>query len=100
MVLAGFGGVTAEILKDVTLFTPDLGVDQVKEGLLALQQAPLLTGWRGSPALDVDALAQLIVTMGRIMVGNPAIREIDLNPVIVYPQGEGVIALDALMLVD
>jgi succinyl-CoA synthetase beta subunit len=48
----------------------------------------------------VDALAEMIVTMGRIMSGNPSIREVDLNPVIVYPKGEGVIALDALMLVD
>ncbi len=100
VVLAGFGGVTAEILKDVKLFTPDLGVEQVKEGLLSLQQAPLLTGWRGAPALDVDALAALIVQVGQVMTGNPSIREIDLNPVIVYPQGKGVIALDALMLVD
>ncbi|MCB2065359.1 MAG: acetate--CoA ligase family protein [Erythrobacter sp.] len=100
VVLAGFGGVTAEILKDVKLFTPDLGVEQVKAGLLSLQQAPLLTGWRGAPALDVDALADLIVQMGRVMAGNPSIREIDLNPVIVYPQGQGVMALDALMLVD
>lgn len=100
VVLAGFGGVTAEILKDVKLFTPDLGVAQVKAGLLALKQAPILKGWRGAPALDVDALAELIVQIGRVMVGNPRIREIDLNPVIVYPEGEGVAALDALMLVD
>lgn len=100
VVLAGFGGVTAEILKDVKLFTPDLGVEQVKEGLLQLKQAPILKGWRGAPALDVDALADLIVTMGRAMTGNPRIREIDLNPVIVHPEGEGVVALDALMLVE
>ncbi len=100
VVLAGFGGVTAEILKDVKLFTPDLGVEQVKEGLLALKQAPILTGWRGAPALDVGALAELIVQIGRVMTGNPRIREIDLNPVILHPAGEGVAALDALMLVD
>jgi len=100
VVLAGFGGVTAEILKDVKLFTPDMGVDQVKAGLLALKQAPLLKGWRGAPALDVDALAELIVQVGRVMTGNPRIREVDLNPVIVHPQGEGVVALDALMLVE
>ena len=100
VVLAGFGGVTAEILKDVKLFTPDLGVEQVKEGLLALKQAPILKGWRGAPALDVDALAELIVQIGRVMTGNPRIREIDLNPVIIHPKGEGVAALDALMLVD
>lgn len=100
VVLVGFGGVTAEILKDVTLVTPDLSKAQVVEKLLALKQAKLLTGYRGSPALDVDALADLVVQMGRIMAGNPQIREIDLNPVIVHPKGEGVVALDALMLVQ
>ena len=43
---------------------------------------------------------ELIVLIGRVMAGNPRIREIDLNPVIVHPEGEGVVALDALMLVD
>ena len=100
VVLAGFGGVTAEILKDVKLFTPDLGVEQVEAGLLSLKQAPLLKGWRGAPPRDVAALAELIVQVGRVMTGNPRIREIDLNPVIVHPQGEGVVALDALMLVE
>ena len=100
VVLAGFGGVTAEILKDVKLFTPDMGKDQVVAGLLSLKQAAILKGWRGAPALDVDALADLIVQMGRIMAGNPRIREIDLNPVIIHPAGQGVVALDALMLVE
>ena len=97
--LAGFGGVTAEILKDVKLFTRDMDQAAVHEGLLGLKQAALLKGYRGSPALDVAALAGLIVQVGRIMAGNPGIREIDLNPVIVHPEGEGVVALDALMLV-
>jgi acyl-CoA synthetase (NDP forming) len=100
VVLAGFGGVTAEILKDVKLFTPDMGAEQVEAGLLALKQAALLKGWRGAPPRDVAALAELIVQVGRVMTGNPRIREIDLNPVIVHPQGEGVVALDALMLVE
>jgi acyl-CoA synthetase (NDP forming) len=100
VVLAGFGGVTAEILKDVKLFTPDMDAALVHQGLLELKQAAILRGYRGSPALDVAALAELIVKVGQIMAGNPAIREIDLNPVIVHPEGEGVVALDALMLVE
>ncbi len=100
VVLAGFGGVTAEILKDVKLFTPDMGKDQVVAGLLSLKQAAILQGWRGAPALDVAALADLIVQIGRVMEGNPRIREIDLNPVIIHPNGDGVVALDALMLVE
>ncbi len=104
VVLAGFGGVTAEILKDVVLVTPDMSAAAVEAKLLGLKQAALLRGYRGSPALDVGALAALIVEIGRIMAGNPAIREIDLNPVILHPQGAneggGVVALDALMLVE
>ncbi len=100
VVLAGFGGVTAEILQDVCLITPDMCVDLVIAELLKLKQAALLTGWRGSPALDLPALADLIVRVGQIMTGNPSVREIDLNPVILHPAGEGVVALDALMLVD
>ncbi|MCB5423876.1 acetate--CoA ligase family protein [Altererythrobacter sp. CC-YST694] len=100
VVLAGFGGVTAEILKDVVLLTTDLSEEQVAAKLLTLKQAALLKGYRGSPELDVAALAKLIVEIGRVMEGNPSIREIDLNPVIVHPKGQGVVALDALMLVQ
>ncbi len=98
VVLVGFGGVTAEILKDVLLVTPDMDKDDIIAALGQLKQAPLLHGWRGAPALDVAALADLVLTLGRIVEGNPNIREVDLNPVILYPAGQGAVALDALML--
>ena len=44
-------------------------------------------------------MARIIATLGRLLLAQPAIREIDLNPVIIYPQGQGAVALDALMLV-
>ena len=88
------------MVRAVALVTPDMSAGQVEAKLAGLKQAALLKGYRGSPALDVPALAALVVEIGRIMAGNPAIREIDLNPVIVHPAGEGVVALDALMLVE
>ncbi|MDF0541059.1 acetate--CoA ligase family protein [Sphingobium sp. H39-3-25] len=97
-ILVGFGGVTAEILQDVRLLTPDLPVEAIIRELNLLRSAAILRGFRGSPALDVEAVAQVIATLGRLLLSEPAIREIDLNPVIVYPRGQGVIALDALML--
>ncbi|MBA4354649.1 MAG: CoA-binding protein, partial [Novosphingobium sp.] len=100
VVLAGFGGVTAEILQDVRLLTVDLGEDAVVAELMKLKSAALLSGYRGSAALDVPALAKLIVKIGQVLRAEPSIREIDLNPVILHPLGEGVVALDALMLVD
>jgi acyl-CoA synthetase (NDP forming) len=100
VVLAGFGGVTAEILQDVRLLTADLTQEAVEAELMKLKSAALLSGYRGSPALDVPALAALIVKVGQVLRAEPSIREIDLNPVILHPKGEGVVALDALMLVD
>ncbi len=100
VILAGFGGVTAELLHDVRLLPHDLTHDAIVAELRALKQGALLDGYRGSPALDVDAVAKLIAGLGRVLAGTPSIREIDLNPVVVYPAGEGVVALDALILAD
>ena len=99
VVLAGFGGVAAEILADVRLITPDLGEDAVIAELGKLQSAALLAGYRGSPALDVGALAGLIRKISAVLLAEPDLHELDLNPVILYPEGQGVVALDALMLV-
>lgn len=100
VVLAGFGGVTAEILQDVCLFTPDMTEAQIVSGLMGLKSAALLAGYRGSPRLDVQSLARVIGQVGALLASEPGIAEIDLNPVILYLEGEGVVALDALMLVQ
>lgn len=100
LILAGFGGVQAEILKDVRLLAPDLPLAAIESELLQLKSAALLRGFRGAPALDVQAVAQLVALLGALLLAVPAIREIDLNPVIVHPQGQGIMALDALMVVD
>jgi succinyl-CoA synthetase beta subunit len=99
VVLAGFGGVTAEILQDVCLLTPDMSDTAIKAELLGLKQAALLLGYRGSPALDLGALTGMIRTIMSILVSEPTLIELDLNPVILHPQGQGAVALDALMLV-
>lgn len=98
VLLVGFGGVTAELLHDVRLLPTDLTRGAILAELRTLKQGALFDGYRGSPALDIDALAGLIETLGRILAGTPTIREIDLNPVIVHPVGQGVVALDALIL--
>jgi len=100
VILAGFGGVQAEILKDARLLPPDLPKDAIIRELNLLKMSPLLRGFRGSPALDVGAVADIISRLGQLLLAEPSIREVDLNPVVVYPEGEGAVALDALMLVE
>lgn len=98
VILVGFGGVTAELLHDFRLLPADLTRDAIIAELRRLKQGALLDGYRGSPALDVGAVADLVMVLGRVLTGTPSIREIDLNPVIVYPKGQGVVALDALIM--
>jgi acyl-CoA synthetase (NDP forming) len=100
VILIGFGGVQAEILQDVRLLPPGISRDAIVAELRQLKSGALLDGWRGSPALDVDAVAAIVEALGRILTATPAIREIDLNPVIVYPAGQGAVALDALIVAD
>jgi len=100
VILAGFGGVTAEILQDVRLLSPDLTKEAIIAELGKLKQAALLHGYRGAPALDVEAVADLIGAVGQLLRGEPRIQELDLNPVVVYPKSKGVVALDALMLLE
>ncbi len=98
VLLVGFGGVLAEALHDVRLLTPDLSVEAIESELLQLKSAALLRGFRGSPALDVRAAAEIVHCVGNLMLAAPQIREVDINPIIVYPQGNGAVALDALIV--
>ncbi|HBJ92065.1 MAG TPA: CoA-binding protein, partial [Hyphomonadaceae bacterium] len=100
VILIGFGGVSAEVLKDFRVLAPDLSHDAVKGEILKLKGAPLLTGFRGAQPVDLDAIADAVVRMGALMLSEARIQEIDLNPVIARPVGQGVDALDALMLVS
>jgi len=99
ILLAGFGGVTAEVLQDVRLLPPGLAEAAIIQELRKLQAGPILDGFRGAPALDVAAVAGIIAKLDGFLQANSQIVEVDINPVVVYPKGEGAVALDALMLV-
>ena len=98
VVLVGFGGVQAEILKDVRLLAADLSAEEITQELYKLKSGELLHGFRGAPPLDVEAAAHIVAQIGALLRAEPRVQEIDLNPVILYPQGAGAIALDALII--
>ena len=98
VVLVGFGGVQAEVLHDVRVLPPNLPRAAVVAELHKLKCSALLRGFRGSPPLDVEAVADVVAAVAGALVSTPEIREIDLNPVVVRPAGQGVLALDALIL--
>lgn len=98
VLMVGFGGVLAEALSDIRLLPPDLSVEAIEEELLQLKSSALLRGFRGSPPMDVRAAAEIVDRLGSLLFAVPNIREVDINPVVVYQQGQGAMALDALIV--
>ncbi len=94
--LVGLGGIWTEALDDVRLMPADLSREQIVAEIDRLKGARLLHGLRGAPPVDVAAVADVVMRIGALMRARPEIREIDINPLIAYPQG--VLALDALIV--
>ncbi len=99
MVMVGMGGVMVELFKDVALCPAPLNRNEAMEMLRSLKSYRLLTGYRGSQPCDLDALCTAIEGIGAYAADHRAeLKELDINPLFVYPQGEGVAIADALVV--
>jgi hypothetical protein len=95
IVMFGLGGVFVELFKDVAFGLAPLGPEEALRLLRQTKGYRILEGYRGKPAVDKNALIRLLVVVSHIMATG-LIREIDLNPVALYPEGSMI--LDAKML--
>ena len=99
MLMVGLGGIHVEVLRDVVFAPVPLGKDEALRLLSELKGAALLNGVRGAPPADRMALAELIATLSCFAADHgDLIEEIDLNPVIVHPKGQGFTVVDALIV--
>jgi hypothetical protein len=98
VMLVGLGGVWTEALGDARLMPADVSHDRVVAEIGKLKGARLLHGLRGAPPVNVTAIANVVMRVGALMRASSEIREIDINPLIAYP--DRVLALDALIVVD
>jgi acyl-CoA synthetase (NDP forming) len=93
VVMAGIGGVAVEVYKDVTFRVPPFGRGEAHRMLSELRGKALLDGYRGKPAVDREALVDVIMAVQR-MAQDGVVRELDVNPLLALPTG--AVALDAL----
>ena len=99
MLMVGLGGIHVEVLRDVAFSPVPIGPDDALALLGELKGAALLDGVRGAPHADRAALAELIAALSRFAADHAnQIEEIDLNPVIVHPKGQGLTVVDALIV--
>jgi acyl-CoA synthetase (NDP forming) len=91
----GLGGVLAEALGDVAFRVHPLTDVDADQLIASVKAARLLAGYRGAPPADVPAVRDLLLRVSRLVEDVPELVEMDLNPVIVHPVGQGAVALDA-----
>ncbi|MDR1993062.1 MAG: acetate--CoA ligase family protein [Nitrososphaerota archaeon] len=97
-VMFGLGGIFVELLKDVNFRVAPLTLVDAREMITQLKAFPLLNGYRGSKPVDVDALAQVLCNVSKLILDNPEISELDLNPVMAY--FDGTKTVDARIILE
>ncbi|ARF55843.1 acetate--CoA ligase family protein [Streptomyces gilvosporeus] len=96
-VTVGLGGVLVEVLRDVAVGVPPFGEDRARAMLGELRGHALLDGVRGAPPADIDALVEVVLRAQRMALElGSELAELDINPLVVLPRGQGAVALDAL----
>ena len=99
VVLFGLGGIFVEVLKDVTLRVAPFSPAEAAEMIREVKGFPLLDGARGKPKADIAALAEALSRLSVFAAANSdRIDSIDVNPILVRPAGQGVVAVDALFV--
>ncbi|OPX95952.1 MAG: succinyl-CoA synthetase subunit alpha [Syntrophorhabdus sp. PtaU1.Bin002] len=97
VVIFGLGGIFVEVLKDVTIRVAPISERDAREMIDEIKGAPLLKGARGKAVADTESLARAIAAVSRLLVDQPGIQTIDINPLRVFEEGKGCSALDVKM---
>jgi acyl-CoA synthetase (NDP forming) len=92
----GLGGILAEAFRDTAFAMAPLSKADALGLVSRIRGQALLDGFRGMPAVDRDALADILVALGDLGLAHPRIREIDVNPLLVGP--DGMAAVDATIV--
>lgn len=97
LLMFGLGGIYVEVLRDVAFAVAPLSRAEAEELVDLIRGKKLLYGARGQPPVDIPALVDMILRVGQLAEENPEILELDLNPVLCYP--ERVVAVDVRLTV-
>lgn len=94
----GLGGIFVEVLKDVTFRIAPITESDAREMITEVKAYPILKGYRGQPAADVDAIVEILMNTSRLVMDHQEIKELDLNPIMVYEKGAKTV--DARIIIE
>uniref|UniRef100_A0A7C1E9C9 Acetyl-CoA synthetase n=1 Tax=Fervidicoccus fontis TaxID=683846 RepID=A0A7C1E9C9_9CREN len=98
VIMFGLGGVFVEVFKDVSFRVTPVSVNEAKEMIREIKSFTILQGYRGASPVNIDSLAEIIVKASQLMSELREVSEMDINPVIAYP--DGAYAVDARFLLN
>ncbi len=98
LMMFGMGGVFVELFKDVVFRVAPLTYADAQEMVADTKAYKLLSGWRGSQESDIEAIIENILRLSELATDFPQIQEIEINPLLVLPKGQGALALDCRMI--
>jgi acetyltransferase len=94
LIMVGLGGVYVEAFKDVTFRVAPIDRREALEMLTEIRSYTLLRGVRGEKPADLEGVVDTLVRISQLVTDFPEIVELDINPLLVFPAGEGVLGLD------
>jgi acetyltransferase len=98
LIAFGLGGIYVEALKDVAFRLAPVSRQEAAEQVRSIRAFPILRGVRGEPPADIATAEEIILRVAQLVTDFPEIVEMDINPLVVYNQGEGAIVLDARII--
>ena len=98
LMMFGLGGIYVELFKDVGFGVAPMTVSQAYAMITETKAGQLLGGYRGGPVYDIDAVVDVIGRLSQLALDHPTIGEVEVNPLLVLPRGEGALVLDARMI--
>ena len=100
LVTFGLGGIYVETLKDVTFRVAPFTKQDAEQMLEEIRAHALLDGVRGKPGVDKHAIVETLLRVGQLVLDFPEIVEVDINPLVVYPHGQGAVAIDMRLVLS
>lgn len=97
VVVLGLGGTYTELIRDYSLAIAPASPEEVKAMLSETRFCRVLAGYRGAPRVNIDRLARIVSSFSRIIVENPQIEQMEVNPLMV--RGDNVLSVDARVIV-
>lgn len=100
LMMFGMGGTMVEVLKDVSFYLAPLTADEARQMLVNTRTYKMLKGVRGEKGVDIDAIAEGLQRLSQLVTEFPQIKEMDINPFMVGPEGTTPIAVDARISIE